>query len=84
VTADDRRRTLTDLREGLAKLVPAALAEQRRREQGWRLPYRPSWRDRLAGYLANAALSIASKEYRALLRGAYLLGLDRAAKEMDR
>lgn len=41
-----------------------------------RLPYQPSWRDRLAHRLANAALRIASPTYRALLRGTYVAGME--------
>ncbi len=70
--------------DGLLTGVPADLTEQQRREQGWRLPYQPSWRDRLAHRLATAALRIASPEYRALLRGAYMLGLKRAAEQVGR
>lgn len=40
-----------------------------------KLPYEPSWRDQIAYRLASAALRLASPTYRALLEGAWRLGL---------
>ncbi len=44
-------------------------------------PFHPSWRDRLAHRLASVVLRIATPHYRALLRGAWLLGLHAAGAQ---
>ena len=49
-----------------------------------KLPFIPSWRDRLAWRLAGVALLIATPTYRALLRGTCIEGLRSAIRETDR
>lgn len=48
-----------------------------------RLPYRVTWRDRLAYRLASAALLLATPTYRSFLAGAWRLGLIKATELAD-
>lgn len=43
---------------------------------------RDQWRNRWAGKLANAALAIATPEYRKFIAGAILYGMNAAARDM--